>query len=77
MYRKPARRAGIPAYAVETCTEVIFDLFRYGGGRVLALSSPLQRYLRDTIAARQHIGVTEENYERAGRHRVESSLHLR
>jgi alkylation response protein AidB-like acyl-CoA dehydrogenase len=67
--------AAASTYAVEVCTEVIFDLFRYGGGRVLSLSSPLQRYLRDSIAARQHIGVSEENYERAGRHRVESTLH--
>jgi len=32
----------------------------------------MQRYLRDTLAARQHIGVSEENYERAGRERVRS-----
>jgi indole-3-acetate monooxygenase len=58
-------------YAVETCAEVITDLFRYGGGRVLSLASPLQRYLRDVPAARQHIGVSEENHERAGRARLE------
>jgi indole-3-acetate monooxygenase len=65
--------AAASTYAVETCTEVIFDLFRYGGGRVLSLSSPVQRYLRDAIAARQHIGVSEENYERAGAYRVSSA----
>ncbi len=64
--------AAASVYAVETCTEVIFDLFRYGGGRALSLSSPLQRYLRDAIAARQHIGVSEENYERAGAYRMRS-----
>jgi alkylation response protein AidB-like acyl-CoA dehydrogenase len=64
--------AAASVYAVETCAEVITDLFRYGGGRVLSLSSPVQRYLRDALAARQHIGVSEENYERAGRHRIES-----
>src|SRR5262249_46078071 len=64
--------AAASVYAVETCTEVITDLFRYGGGRVLSLSSPVQRYLRDALAVRQHIGVSEENYERAGRHRIES-----
>jgi indole-3-acetate monooxygenase len=56
--------------AVETCAEVIADLFRYGGGRVLSLASPLQRYLRDALAASQHIGVSEENYERLGRLRI-------
>lgn len=60
-------------YAVETCTEVIAGLFRYGGGRLLSLTAPMQRYLRDSYAARQHIGVSEENYERAGRHRIESA----
>ncbi len=50
--------------------ESVRDLFRYGGGRVLSLSSLIQRYLRDALAARQHIGVSEENYERAGRDRI-------
>jgi indole-3-acetate monooxygenase len=62
--------AAASVYAVETCADVIADLFRYGGGRVLSLASPLQRYLRDVLAARQHIGVSEENYERAGRLRI-------
>ena len=57
-------------FAVETCAEVISDLFRYGGGRVLSLASPLQRYLRDALAARQHVAVSEEFYETAGRERV-------
>jgi alkylation response protein AidB-like acyl-CoA dehydrogenase len=62
--------AAASVYTVETCAEVIADLFRYGGGRVLSLASPLQRYLRDALAACQHIGVSEENYERLGRLRV-------
>ena len=64
--------AAASVYAVETCADVIAGLFRYGGDQVLSLSSPMQRYLRDTLAARQHIGVSEENYERAGRERVRS-----
>ena len=59
-------------YAVETCADVISDLFRYGGGRVLSLSSPMQRHLRNALAARQHIAVSEEFYEAAGRLRIES-----
>ena len=62
--------AAASVYTVETCAEVIADVFRYGGGRVLSLASPLQRYLRDALAARQHIGVSEENYERLGRLRL-------
>jgi indole-3-acetate monooxygenase len=60
-------------YAVETCAEVVSDLFRFGGGRVLSLASPLQRHLRDLLATRQHIGLSEENYERAGRFRIQSA----
>jgi alkylation response protein AidB-like acyl-CoA dehydrogenase len=57
-------------FAVETATEIVTDLFRYGGGRVLALSSPLQRHLRNLLAARQHLALSEENYEAAGRYRL-------
>ena len=61
-------------FAVETSAEVIADLFRYGGGRMLSLSSPMQRYLRNALGARQHIGVSEEFYENAGRQRIQSAM---
>jgi alkylation response protein AidB-like acyl-CoA dehydrogenase len=60
-------------YAVETCADIVGDLFRYGGGRVLALSSPIQRHLRNSLAARQHIALSEEHYETAGRYLLESA----
>jgi alkylation response protein AidB-like acyl-CoA dehydrogenase len=60
-------------YAVETCADVVGDLFRYGGGRVLALSNPMQRHLRNALAARQHVALSEENYEAAGRYLLESA----
>jgi alkylation response protein AidB-like acyl-CoA dehydrogenase len=60
-------------FAVETCTEVISDLFRYGGGRVLSLSNSMQRHLRNALAARQHIAVSEEFYEVAGRERIKAA----
>jgi indole-3-acetate monooxygenase len=60
-------------YAVETCAEVITDLFRYGGGRVLALSNSMQRHLRNALAARQHIAVSEEFYEAAGHARIKAA----
>jgi alkylation response protein AidB-like acyl-CoA dehydrogenase len=59
--------AAASVYAVETCADVVADLFRYGGGRALSLASPLQRHLRDALAARQHVSVSEEIYEAAGR----------
>jgi indole-3-acetate monooxygenase len=65
--------AAASVFAVETCAEVISDLFRYGGGRVLSLSSPMQRHLRNALAARQHVAVSEEFYEAAGRERIQSS----
>jgi alkylation response protein AidB-like acyl-CoA dehydrogenase len=60
-------------YAVETCTDVVSDLFRYGGGRVLALSNPMQRHLRNVLAARQHLALSEEHYETAGRFLLQSA----
>jgi indole-3-acetate monooxygenase len=57
-------------FAVETCAEVISDLFRYGGDRMLSLSGLMQRQLRDVLGARQHIGVSEQFYENAGRLRL-------
>ncbi len=60
-------------FAVESCADVVTDLFRYGGGRVLSLSSPMQRHLRNVLAARQHVAVSEEFYEAAGRARIESA----
>lgn len=60
-------------YAVETCADVVSDLFRYGGGRVLALSNPMQRHLRNVLAARQHVALTEEHYEAAGRYLLQSA----
>jgi alkylation response protein AidB-like acyl-CoA dehydrogenase len=60
-------------YAVETCAEVVTDLFRYGGGRVLALTNPMQRHLRNVLAARQHLALSEEHYEAAGRFLLQSA----
>jgi alkylation response protein AidB-like acyl-CoA dehydrogenase len=60
-------------FAVETAADVVTDLFRYGGGRALALSNPMQRHLRNVLAARQHLALSEENYEAAGRYLLESA----
>jgi alkylation response protein AidB-like acyl-CoA dehydrogenase len=60
-------------FAVETAVEVVSDLFRFGGGRVLALTNPMQRHLRNALAARQHVALSEEHYEAAGRYLVQSA----
>jgi len=76
----PAQQTAVTVasvFAVETCADVVSDLFRYGGGRVLSLTSPMQRYLRDALAARQHVAVSEEFYEAAGRERIEAAKSLR
>ncbi len=65
--------AAASVFTVETCAEVVTDLFRYGGGRVLSLSHPMQRHLRNALAARQHVAVSEEFYEVAGRERIQSA----
>jgi alkylation response protein AidB-like acyl-CoA dehydrogenase len=80
-----ARAGGVPprmhtdltvasVFAAETCTDLTSTLFRYGGGRLLALSQRMQRLLRDLLAARQHIGLSEESYERAGRERIAATV---
>jgi indole-3-acetate monooxygenase len=60
-------------FAVETAVEVVSDLFRYGGGRVLALTNPMQRHVRNALAARQHLALSEEHYEAAGRFLIQSA----
>jgi hypothetical protein len=52
---------------------VVSDLFKFGGGRALVLSNPMQRHLRNALAARQHVALSEENYEAAGRYLLESA----
>jgi alkylation response protein AidB-like acyl-CoA dehydrogenase len=54
-------------HAVDACVRAVSELFRYGGGRVLSLEHPMQRHLRNLIAAAQHVFLTEENFELAGR----------
>ncbi|MHA6620686.1 acyl-CoA dehydrogenase family protein [Pseudonocardia sp. DLS-67] len=53
-------------FVVEECADLVGDIFRYGGGRVLASSHPMQRHLRNLTGAAQHVYVTDENYELAG-----------
>ncbi len=68
--------AGIRAqhtFVVEECADLVADIFRYGGGRVLALSNPMQRHLRNLTAAVQHVYVSDENYELAGKARIAST----
>jgi indole-3-acetate monooxygenase len=60
-------------FAVETCADVVSELFKFGGGRALALSNPLQRHLRNVLAARQHVALSEENYEANGRYLLETA----
>jgi alkylation response protein AidB-like acyl-CoA dehydrogenase len=57
-------------YVVEECTDLVARIFRYGGGRVLALSHPMQRHLRNLTAAMQHLYISDENYEMAGKARL-------
>jgi hypothetical protein len=54
-------------HAVDTCADLVAELFRFGGGRVLALDNPMQRHLRNLVAVAQHIFVSDETLEAAGR----------
>ena len=40
--------------------------------RALSLSPPPRRHLRDALAARQHVSVSEVHYETAGRKLLQS-----
>ena len=71
------RSGAAGAGRLETCAEVVSDLFRYGGGRVLSLASPMQRHLRNLLAARQHLALSEESYETAGRFRLQAAAKRR
>jgi alkylation response protein AidB-like acyl-CoA dehydrogenase len=55
---------------VEECAALVDQIMRYAGGRALSLDHPMQRHLRNLIAARQHVYVSDENYERAGKARL-------
>jgi indole-3-acetate monooxygenase len=54
-------------YANDLCIEAVHTLFRQGGGRVLQLEHPMQRHLRNLIAAGQHLFLSEENFELSGK----------
>jgi len=53
-------------YVGELCEELVHDLFRYGGGRVLSLKSPMQRHARNLLGVLQHIHLSDEKFEFAG-----------
>ena len=53
-------------YVGELCDELVRDLFRYGGGRVLSLKSPMQRHVRNLLGVLQHIHLSDEKFEFAG-----------
>jgi hypothetical protein len=57
-------------FVVEECLELVSRIFRYGGGRALSLANPMQRHLRNLTAAMQHVYISDENYEVAGRARI-------
>ncbi|HWL00943.1 MAG TPA: acyl-CoA dehydrogenase family protein [Microbacteriaceae bacterium] len=54
------------AFTGELCADLVREIFRYGGGRVLSLDHPMQRHLRNLLATLQHIHMTEEKFEFAG-----------
>jgi alkylation response protein AidB-like acyl-CoA dehydrogenase len=53
-------------YVAELADELVREVFRYGGGRVLALDNTLQRHVRNLVGALQHIHLSEEKFEFAG-----------
>jgi alkylation response protein AidB-like acyl-CoA dehydrogenase len=55
------------AFCAEACIEAVGLVFRTAGAGALYESGPIARCLRDVQAAAQHIGLSADNYEHAGR----------
>jgi alkylation response protein AidB-like acyl-CoA dehydrogenase len=56
------------AWIHATCTDVVNGCYTLGGSGAVLNASPLQRRLRDSHAARQHVFAQERFYARAGAH---------
>ena len=56
----------VVAHVTDVATDVARFAFHAGGSGALFDESPLQRSLRDLLAASQHVSATEEAYELAG-----------
>ena len=52
-------------FAAETCADVVGTCSATAAGGCSRCPGLMQRLLRDVLAARQHIGLSEEAYERA------------
>jgi alkylation response protein AidB-like acyl-CoA dehydrogenase len=59
-------------YATDVAVEIASFAYRAAGAQALFDDSPLQRYLRDILAAQQHATVSDANYVSAGRRRFEA-----
>jgi alkylation response protein AidB-like acyl-CoA dehydrogenase len=61
-----AMRAAM-VYTTDIAAEVVTLAYRHAGAAAIHNGNPLQRYLRDMLAATQHVAVTDDAYEYAGR----------
>jgi alkylation response protein AidB-like acyl-CoA dehydrogenase len=57
-------------YATDVALDVATWAYRRGGGTSLRLENPLQRILRDLLAATQHVYVEESAYVGMGAHLI-------
>ena len=54
-------------HAVQTCAEIVTDIYTLAGGSSVYSKSPLQRHFRDIHVATQHMMVNEATLELTGR----------
>ncbi|MEM9570544.1 MAG: acyl-CoA dehydrogenase family protein [Pseudomonadota bacterium] len=54
-------------HAVQTCADIVTDLYTIAGGSSVYSKSPLQRHFRDIHVATQHMMVNEATLELTGR----------
>lgn len=63
-----AELRSIGTYVTELAVNIVTTAYRYGGAGALFQPNILERLLRDTNAAAQHIAVSDEAYEAYGKH---------
>lgn len=60
-YPQRARLAAAVVHGYDVAREAVLDCFRFGGGRALFEGNPLQRCMRDLVAATQHLAFSVDS----------------
>ena len=61
-----ARIQAMVTYVTQVAIDAAMLAYRHGGGSALRLDSPIQRTLRDLLAAQQHVYAADNNFDALG-----------